>query len=130
MTRGSKAKTPIEQGSMTSGQGLARLPPPSRQALFEQYHSVVRQEATYIHRRLPAWWELAAVTEAGMVGLLEALNRYEVTRRDTFGAFIRYRIRGEIMEYLRSLDWASRGVRSWGRKLAAARQRCAGRLGR
>jgi RNA polymerase sigma factor for flagellar operon FliA len=140
--RSLKEATPIEH-SVTTEQGTALLPPPSRpaestgttrqqhwQALVEQYHPVVQQEATSIHRRLPAWVELDSLIQSGMVGLLDALNRYEVSRQDTFSAYARYRIRGEIMEYLRSLDWAGRGVRRWGRKLTTARQRCAGRLGR
>src|SRR5262249_37679234 len=42
----------------------------------------------------------------------------------------RYRIQGEIMEYLRSLDWVSRSVRSWGRRGTGARARLTGKFGR
>jgi RNA polymerase sigma factor for flagellar operon FliA len=129
------------QGSVTSEQGTALLTTAPRHArgkctthqrqdLFDQYHSVVQREATYIHRRLPPWVDLDSLSQSGMVGLLDALTRYEVSRQETFALYVRYRIRGEIMEYLRSLDWASRGVRSWGRKLARAGHRCAERLGR
>jgi len=64
------------------------------------------------------------------VGLLEALQRYDERRGVAFQTYARYRIQGEIMEYLRSLDWVSRSVRAWGRKMAVARTRLAGRLGR
>jgi RNA polymerase sigma factor FliA len=45
-----------------------------------------------------------------------------------FEIFARYRIQGEIMQCLRSLDWVSRSVRSWGRKMEAARAKLAGQL--
>jgi RNA polymerase sigma factor for flagellar operon FliA len=129
------------QGSVIPEQGTALLINSLRQArgkcmtrqqqaLFDQYHTVVQLEAAYIQRRLPAWVDLDSLIQSGMVGLLDALTRYDRSRRDTFGTYVRYRIRGEIMEYLRSLDWASRRVRSWGRKLATARHRCTERLGR
>jgi RNA polymerase sigma factor for flagellar operon FliA len=101
-----------------------------RYALFEQYHAVVQLEAAWIQRRLPPWIDLDSLIQSGMVGLLDALTRYDPRRKVTFGVYVRYRIRGEIMEYLRSLDWASRGVRNWGRKLDTARHRCRERLGR
>src|SRR5207253_6714261 len=63
------------------------------------------------------------------MGLLEAHDRYNPDC-GAFPAYARYRIQGEIMEYLRSLDWASRSVRAWGRKAATARTRLTGRLGR
>jgi RNA polymerase sigma factor for flagellar operon FliA len=129
------------QGSVTPEQGTALLTTAprhargkrtarQRQALFDQYYSVVQRDATYIHRRLPPWVDLDSLIQSGMVGLLDALSRYDVSRQETFATYVRYRIRGEIMEHLRSLDWASRGVRSWGRKLARAGHRCTERLGR
>jgi RNA polymerase sigma factor for flagellar operon FliA len=45
-----------------------------------------------------------------------------------FEVFARYRIQGEVMQCLRSLDWVSRSVRAWGRKIEAARARLAGEL--
>jgi RNA polymerase sigma factor FliA len=111
-------------------QGAKQRTRRQRQALYDQYHSVVQMEATAVHRRLPPWIDLDSLIQSGMVGLLDALTRYDPSRKDTFGAYVRYRIRGEIMEYLRALDWAGRSVRSWGRKLATARHRCVERLGR
>jgi RNA polymerase sigma factor FliA len=103
---------------------------PHQHALFEQYHAVVHLEATAVHRRVPPWIDLDSLIQSGMVGLLDALTRYDVSRAVTFAAYARYRIRGEIIEHLRSLDWVSRSVRSWERKMATASHRCAERLGR
>jgi RNA polymerase sigma factor for flagellar operon FliA len=57
------------------------------------------------------------------------VDRYK-PERGLFQTYARYRIQGEIMEYLRSLDWVSRSVRAWGRKVGAARARLTTRFGR
>ena len=73
---------------------------------------------------------MKSLIQSGMVGLLDALQRYDERRGVAFQTYARYRIHGEIIEYLRSLDWVSRSVRSWGRTMAVARTRLVGRFGR
>jgi RNA polymerase sigma factor for flagellar operon FliA len=100
-----------------------------REEMLEAYLPLVRLIAEKIHRRLPSGVDLGSLVHSGVVGLLEALQRYDTSRGVAFQTFARYRIQGEIIEYLRSLDWVSRSVRSWGRKVAAARGRVTGRVG-
>jgi RNA polymerase sigma factor for flagellar operon FliA len=100
-----------------------------RAELVEAFLPLVRLIAERIHRRLPPGMDLESLVQAGVMGLLEALDRYD-PNRGVFQTYARYRIQGEIMEYLRSLDWVSRSIRAWGRKAAAARNRLTGRLGR
>src|SRR5262245_5309214 len=100
-----------------------------REAIVEVFLPLVRLIAERIHRRLPVGIDLESLMQAGVMGLLEAMDRYN-PERGTFQTYARYRIRGEIMEYLRSLDWASRSLRAWGRKTAAARDRLTVWLGR
>lgn len=102
----------------------------TRDEMLEAHMPLVRLVAERIHRRLPPGVDLGSLIHSGIVGLLEALQRYDERRGVAFQTYARYRIQGEIMEYLRSLDWVSRSVRSWGRKMAVARTRLAGRLGR
>jgi RNA polymerase sigma factor for flagellar operon FliA len=102
----------------------------TRDEMLEAHMPLVRLVAERIHRRLPPGVDLGSLIHSGIVGLLEALQRYDARRGVAFQTYARYRIQGEIMEYLRSLDWVSRSVRSWGRKMAVARTRLAGRLGR
>ena len=101
-----------------------------QEEILEVHMPLVRLVAERIHRRLPPGVDLASLINSGIVGLLEAAQRYDSHRGVAFQTYARYRIQGEIMEYLRSLDWVSRSVRSWGRKMAVARTRLAGRLGR
>ena len=102
----------------------------TRDEMLEAHMPLVRLVAERIHRRLPPGVDLESLIHSGIVGLLEALQRYDARRGVAFQTYARYRIQGEIMEYLRSLDWVSRSVRAWGRKMAGARTRLAGRLGR
>lgn len=101
-----------------------------QEEILEVHMPLVRLVAERIHRRLPPGVDLASLINSGIVGLLEAAQRYDSHRGVAFRTYARYRIQGEIMEYLRSLDWVSRSVRSWGRKMGVARTRLAGRLGR
>lgn len=98
----------------------------AKQELVEKYLPLVRFVAEKIHRRLPPGVDLESLIHSGVVGLLEALERFDPKRGVEFEIYARYRIRGEVIQCLRSLDWVSRSVRSWGRKIEAARLKLAG----
>ncbi|HTM08486.1 MAG TPA: FliA/WhiG family RNA polymerase sigma factor [Verrucomicrobiae bacterium] len=98
--------------------------------MVEAYLPLVRSVAEKVHRRLPPGVDLTSLIHSGIVGLLEALGRFDPERGVAFEVYARYRIEGEVMQCLRSLDWASRSVRAWGRKVEAARNRLAGHLSR
>ena len=96
--------------------------------LVNRYLPLVRYVAEKVHRRLPPGVDLEPLIQSGVCGLLEALKRYDPKRGVDFEVFARYRIQGEVMQCLRSLDWVSRSVRAWGRKIEAAKARLAGQL--
>ncbi len=101
-----------------------------RADLVEAYLPQVRLVAERTQRRLPPGVDLESLVHSGVMGLLDALQRYDPHRGVAFHTYARYRIYGEMVEYLRSLDWVSRSVRAWGRKVAAARSHLVQRLGR
>jgi RNA polymerase sigma factor for flagellar operon FliA len=101
---------------------------PAESDILAKYLPLVRFVAEKIHRRLPPGVDLESLIHSGVVGLLEALDRYDPKRGVEFEIFARYRVQGEIMQCLRSLDWVSRSVRSWGRKMESARTKLAGQL--
>ncbi len=101
---------------------------PDGEALVAKYLPLVRFVAEKIHRRLPPGVDLESLIHSGVVGLLEALNRFDPKRGVEFEVYARYRIQGEVMQCLRSLEWVSRSVRSWGRKMESARAKLAGKL--
>ena len=122
-------KAPQKQSKQASAVKPRRAAP-SEKEIIKAYLPLVRFTAERIHRRLPPGVDLESLVHAGVVGLMEALKRYDPRRGVDFEVYARYRIQGEVMQSLRSLDWASRSVRAWGRKMEAARSRVAGKLAR
>ena len=101
---------------------------PAKEEMIAQYLPLVRLVAEKVHRRLPRGVDLESLIHSGVVGLLEARERFDPHRGVEFEVYAHPRIHGEVMQYLRSLDWASRSVRSWERKIDAARIKLAGKL--
>jgi len=101
---------------------------PAKEEMVAKYLPLVRFVAEKVHRRLPPGVDLESLIHSGVIGLLEALERFDPGRGVEFEVYARYRIQGEVMQCLRSLDWVSRSVRSWGRKMEAARAKLAGQL--
>lgn len=97
----------------------------AREAMILSYLPLVRLIAERVQRRLPHGVDGESLVHSGVVGLLEALDRYDPERGVSFQAYARYRIHGEIVQCLRSLDWASRSIRSWSRRIATARKELA-----
>ena len=86
--------------------------------------------AARILERLPASVQLEDLVNAGVIGLLEAYESYDNTRNAQFKTFARFRIRGAILDSLRSLDWGSRGMRRKAREISEASVRLEATLGR
>ena len=86
--------------------------------------------AARIGERLPASVQLEDLVSAGVLGLLEAYQNFDGSRNAQFKTFARFRIRGAILDSLRTLDWGSRGMRRKAREIAETRTRLEGTLGR
>ncbi|GEK48854.1 RNA polymerase sigma factor FliA [Halomonas pacifica] len=99
-------------------------------ALVEQYLPVVRRQALALQVRLPAGIELDDLIQAGMMGLLDAMGRYDASAGATFTTFASQRIRGAMIDELRSRDWLPRSVRRNARALDASIRRLEQQLGR
>ncbi|WP_144049478.1 sigma-70 family RNA polymerase sigma factor, partial [Vreelandella massiliensis] len=76
-----------------------------------QYMPLVRRQALSLQVRLPASIELDDLIQAGTVGLLEALSRFDASQGATFATFASQRIRGAMVDELRTRDWLPRSVR-------------------
>jgi RNA polymerase sigma factor for flagellar operon FliA len=102
----------------------------TKEEMVTRYLPLVRLVAEKVHRRLPPGVDLESLIHSGVVGLLQALDRFDPKRGVDFEIYARYRIQGEVMQYLRSLDWVRRSVRSWGRKIEVAKTRFASKFAR
>ncbi len=89
-------------------------------SLVEQYAPLVRRQALQLVARLPSSVELDDLIQAGMMGLLDAVRRYQVLAQAQFETYAITRIRGAMLDELRSQDWLPRSVRSKARQLETA----------
>jgi len=101
-----------------------------RNTLVRQYSPLVRRLAHQMMSRLPASVELDDLIQVGMIGLTEALARFESAQGVQFETFATQRIRGAMLDELRGADWASRGMRKHQKDIEAAVHRAEQRLGR
>ena len=99
-------------------------------ALIEQYMPMVRRHALSLQVRLPASVELDDLVQAGMLGLLDAMGRYDNSHGASFSTYANQRIRGAMIDELRSRDWMPRSVRRNARALDQAVRRLEQHLGR
>src|SRR5665213_3276191 len=83
-----------------------------RNVLMENYLHLVRYNAERIHVKLPDEVELDDLMAAGIFGLMDAINAFDLDRGVKFETYCAPRIRGAILDELRSMDWVSRLVRS------------------
>jgi len=94
-----------------------------RQAALQEYFGLVRSIAARIKRRLPVHVEVEDLVQTGMIGLLEARNRYDASRAVAFSSYANSRITGAILDELRRSDPCSRADRRAARALEEARQK-------
>lgn len=95
-----------------------------------QYMPLVRRQALTLQVRLPASIELDDLIQAGMMGLLEAFSRFDANQGATFATFASQRIRGAMMDELRTRDWLPRSVRRSARAVDSAVRQLEQQLGR
>lgn len=79
--------------------------------LIMSYMNVVKIIAKKIYMKLPSNYELDDLISVGTIGLMDAIDKYDPAQEVKFKTYAEYRIRGQILDELRSLDWASRATR-------------------
>src|SRR5258707_15597474 len=90
----------------------------------------VRYLARRIHERLPQHVELDDLVSAGVVGLIDAFSKFDHTKKVQFKSYAQFRIRGAILDSLRTLDWSPRELRRKGRAVEEAIRSVTQRMGR
>ncbi len=101
-----------------------------RNWLTEHYLHLVRYNAERQHARLPVEVDVNDLIQAGFFGLLDAIDGFDLNYGVKFETFCALRIRGAILDELRSMDWVPRLVRSRTSKMESARKALRARLGR
>ncbi len=101
-----------------------------RNALIRQYQPLVRKLAHHMMAKLPANVQVDDLIQVGLIGLSEALSRFEATQGVQFETFATQRIRGAMLDELRDNDWASRGTRKSQKEIEESLRRLEHQLGR
>jgi RNA polymerase sigma factor FliA len=102
----------------------------ARERLVVAYSPLVKFVAGRTGARLPSHVEQADLISYGMIGLIEAMERFDPKRQIRFETFAIQRIRGAIIDELRSLDWVPRSVRARARDIEEANSKLEHELGR
>jgi RNA polymerase sigma factor FliA len=98
--------------------------------LLLEHLPIVRFLARRIHERLPQHVEMEDLVSAGVVGLMDAFAKFDPKKKVQFRSYAQFRIRGAILDSLRTLDWSPRELRRKGRAVEEAVRLLTARLGR
>jgi RNA polymerase sigma factor for flagellar operon FliA len=101
-----------------------------RNLLMEHYRPLVKYTAERLRSKLPEKVELDDLISAGIFGLMDAIDAFDPTRGVKFETYCAPRIRGSILDELRSMDWVPRLVRARAHQLAKATHSLEMHLGR
>lgn len=101
-----------------------------RDTLINKYYPLVRYVADRLSNSLPSFVDVDDLASMGIFGLLDAIERFDPRMGVKFKTYAMNRIRGAILDELRSMDWVPRLVRIKNSKLEKARQALEVRLGR
>jgi RNA polymerase sigma factor for flagellar operon FliA len=91
---------------------------------------IVRFIARRIHDRLPPHVPIEDLYSAGVIGLLDAFGKFDPSKQVLFRTYAQFRIRGAILDSLRTLDWSPRELRRKARDIEEAIQMLTGKLSR
>jgi RNA polymerase sigma factor for flagellar operon FliA len=101
-----------------------------QERLMLEHLPIVRFIARRIHERLPQHVPIEDLYSAGVVGLLDALSKFDPSKQVQFRSYAQFRIRGAVLDSLRTLDWSPRELRRKGRAVEQAIQTLTARVGR
>jgi RNA polymerase sigma factor for flagellar operon FliA len=106
-------------GYPPGGAGAGMLNSDQERLLLEHL-PMVRFLARRIHERLPQHVDIEDLVSAGVVGLMDAFSKFDPEKKVQFRSYAQFRIRGAILDSLRTLDWSPRELRRKGRAVEEA----------
>ncbi len=101
-----------------------------RNFLIEHYLHLVKSTAERMHMRLPGEVDVEDLMSAGLFGLMDAIDAFDLERGVKFETYCTQRVRGAIFDELRAMDWVPRLVRSRTAKIERARKALEMEMGR
>jgi len=107
-----------------------KLNPKIRGKIIGEFAPLIKYIASRIAIRLPPHIDLNDLINAGVIGLIDAIEKFDAGKQIKFKTYAEFRIRGAILDELRSMDWVPRSVRQKARKIEDAYARLEYALGR
>lgn len=98
--------------------------------MLKQHSGMVKKMAYQLKSKLPSCVEVDDLIQAGMIGLMDAIQRYEDTHGAQFETYASQRVRGAMLDELRGADWLPRGIRKNMRDIEVAVQQLEQKFGR
>jgi len=126
------------QGMVRRGASTGGYPPAAsagaalsgeQERVLLEHLPIVRFLARRIHERLPQHVDIEDLVSAGVVGLMDAFAKFDPTKKVQFRSYAQFRIRGAILDSLRTLDWSPRELRRKGRAVEEAIRVLTARMG-
>src|SRR6266481_4412535 len=112
----------------TQAPGRQLLDSEERRRLLEENLPEVRYTARRIHDRLPSHVPFDDLVHAGILGLIDAVDKFDASRKVQLKSYAQFRIRGAILDSLRQMDWGPRALRRQARKIEDAQRELAAKL--
>jgi RNA polymerase sigma factor for flagellar operon FliA len=109
--------------------GMYAVPSASPEEPFFKYTPFVKKIAYHLMGRLPSNVQIEDLIQAGMIGLMEAVRNYDADQGASFETYAGIRIRGAMLDEVRSGDWTPRSVHRKQRELAEAMRKVENRKG-
>ncbi|MEE2987596.1 MAG: FliA/WhiG family RNA polymerase sigma factor [Nitrospinota bacterium] len=106
------------------------ITPENREAIIMEYAPMIKYVASRIALRLPPHIEVDDLISVGVLGLMDAIGKYDPNRGAKFKTYAEFRVRGAILDELRSMDWVPRSVRQKATSIDAVVQKLQAKLGR
>ncbi|PCH58217.1 MAG: RNA polymerase sigma factor FliA [SAR86 cluster bacterium] len=98
--------------------------------IVERYAPLVKRIAHHLLLRMPASVQVDDLIQSGMIGLMEAARKYDISKGASFETYAGIRIRGSMLDEVRKGDWAPRSVHRKSRKVAEAIKAIEARTGK
>ena len=102
----------------------------TKEKLIIEFAPLIKFIAQKIAVRLPSNIEFDDLVSSGVIGLMDAIDKYDPTRDNKFKTYAEFRIRGSILDELRAQDWVPRSIREKAKRLERAHLRLEQSLGR
>lgn len=110
--------------------GSRNLDPVRQQQMVLQYAPMIRYIAGRLSLRLPSHVSQEDLISSGILGLIDAIQKYDLSKHVNFKTYAEFRIKGAMLDELRSLDWVPRSVRKKSQTLERAYSHLQKSLGR